>query len=222
MQQVGLLTFNAWALDGYLKVFWRNAAAVAAVAAGARPHHADAAFSWLRAFARPAVGRQRRPGLSAGVQESATIAKPAPSKIPQCDDWLRRESWRSAWCWLLGAATWRSSANTYATLAEARAAGAVERGWLPPLLPAGAHDIREAHDEAEVAGGGDSSVFGRKMRTVRSKPGGPSGASRGSARTPRRESSGGRCSCGGSWTPSGWRPPGSRSTRSRGTNWWRR
>ncbi len=26
MQQVGLLTFNAWALDGYLKVFWRNAA----------------------------------------------------------------------------------------------------------------------------------------------------------------------------------------------------
>jgi ABC-2 type transport system permease protein len=26
MQQFGLLTFNAWALDGYLKVFWRNAA----------------------------------------------------------------------------------------------------------------------------------------------------------------------------------------------------
>jgi ABC-2 type transport system permease protein len=26
MQSVGLLTFNAWALDGYLKVFWRNAA----------------------------------------------------------------------------------------------------------------------------------------------------------------------------------------------------
>ena len=25
MQQVGLLTFNAWALDGYLKVFWRDA-----------------------------------------------------------------------------------------------------------------------------------------------------------------------------------------------------
>jgi ABC-2 type transport system permease protein len=24
MQQVGLVTFNAWALDGYLKVFWRN------------------------------------------------------------------------------------------------------------------------------------------------------------------------------------------------------
>ena len=25
MQQVGLVTFNAWALDGYLKVFWRDA-----------------------------------------------------------------------------------------------------------------------------------------------------------------------------------------------------
>ena len=25
MQQLGLLTFNAWALDGYLKVFWRSA-----------------------------------------------------------------------------------------------------------------------------------------------------------------------------------------------------
>jgi ABC-2 type transport system permease protein len=25
MQKVGLVTFNAWALDGYLKVFWRNA-----------------------------------------------------------------------------------------------------------------------------------------------------------------------------------------------------
>jgi linearmycin/streptolysin S transport system permease protein len=26
MQKIGLLTFNAWALDGYLKVFWRGAA----------------------------------------------------------------------------------------------------------------------------------------------------------------------------------------------------
>ncbi len=24
MQKLGLLTFNAWALDGYLKVFWRR------------------------------------------------------------------------------------------------------------------------------------------------------------------------------------------------------
>lgn len=28
MQKVGLVTFNAWALDGYIKVFWRNAAVV--------------------------------------------------------------------------------------------------------------------------------------------------------------------------------------------------
>jgi ABC-2 type transport system permease protein len=26
MQRFGLITFNAWALDGYLKVFWRDAA----------------------------------------------------------------------------------------------------------------------------------------------------------------------------------------------------
>ena len=37
--------------------------------------------------------------------------------------------------------------NTYSTLADARAAGAIEHGWLPAWVPAGAHDIREAHDE---------------------------------------------------------------------------
>ena len=36
--------------------------------------------------------------------------------------------------------------NSYATVAEARSAGAIDRGWMPPGLPAGAHDIREAHD----------------------------------------------------------------------------
>jgi len=25
MQKMGLVTFNAWALDGYIKVFWRDA-----------------------------------------------------------------------------------------------------------------------------------------------------------------------------------------------------
>lgn len=29
MQSIGLVTFNAWALDGYIKVFWRDAAVVA-------------------------------------------------------------------------------------------------------------------------------------------------------------------------------------------------
>jgi linearmycin/streptolysin S transport system permease protein len=28
MQRVGLVTFNAWALDGYLKIFWRQAALI--------------------------------------------------------------------------------------------------------------------------------------------------------------------------------------------------
>jgi ABC-2 type transport system permease protein len=26
MQKMGLFTFNAWALDGFIKVFWRDAA----------------------------------------------------------------------------------------------------------------------------------------------------------------------------------------------------
>jgi hypothetical protein len=36
--------------------------------------------------------------------------------------------------------------ETYATLAEANAAGATDRGWLPKGLPAGAYEIRIAHD----------------------------------------------------------------------------
>lgn len=35
---------------------------------------------------------------------------------------------------------------SYNTLAEARQAGAIERGWLPEGLPPGASDLREAHD----------------------------------------------------------------------------
>lgn len=36
--------------------------------------------------------------------------------------------------------------GSYATLQEAEAAGAVERGWVPRGLPPGSHEIREAHD----------------------------------------------------------------------------
>ena len=36
--------------------------------------------------------------------------------------------------------------NTFATAEEARSA--VEQGWIPAVLPPGAHDIREAHDRA--------------------------------------------------------------------------
>ena len=40
--------------------------------------------------------------------------------------------------------------NTYNTLADARSSGAIERGWIPAFVPAGAHDIREAHDQAST------------------------------------------------------------------------
>ena len=35
--------------------------------------------------------------------------------------------------------------NSFATLAEARQAGAIAKGWMPEGLPAGSHDIREGH-----------------------------------------------------------------------------
>jgi len=38
-----------------------------------------------------------------------------------------------------------SQTNSFATLDEARQAGAMTRGWLPEGLPPGTHDIREAH-----------------------------------------------------------------------------
>ena len=36
--------------------------------------------------------------------------------------------------------------NSFATLAEARAAGAISAGYIPEGLPPSAHDIQEAHD----------------------------------------------------------------------------
>ena len=39
----------------------------------------------------------------------------------------------------------RSRTNSFATLSEARQAGAIERGWVPDGLPPGTHDLREAH-----------------------------------------------------------------------------
>lgn len=38
-----------------------------------------------------------------------------------------------------------SQTNSYATLDEARRAGAVEQGLVPGWLPPGSHDLREAH-----------------------------------------------------------------------------
>ena len=56
MQKIGLLTFNAWALDGYLKVFWRNAAGLAALAASPRARGARRGLHDARAHLRAAVG----------------------------------------------------------------------------------------------------------------------------------------------------------------------
>jgi hypothetical protein len=39
--------------------------------------------------------------------------------------------------------------GVYATVAEARAAGAIERGWVPEGLPASVTDLREAHRGAD-------------------------------------------------------------------------
>jgi hypothetical protein len=48
--------------------------------------------------------------------------------------------------WLAGCRDLEVVTSTYATLDEAVAAGAVERGWVPQGLPAGTREIREAHD----------------------------------------------------------------------------
>jgi hypothetical protein len=49
----------------------------------------------------------------------------------------------------LGAASCRDLdvvTESYATRQEAVAAGALDRGWIPGMLPPGAREIREAHD----------------------------------------------------------------------------
>jgi hypothetical protein len=38
-----------------------------------------------------------------------------------------------------------SQTNSFATLAEAREAGAMAQGWVPDGLPPGSHDLRAAH-----------------------------------------------------------------------------
>ncbi len=38
-----------------------------------------------------------------------------------------------------------SQTNSFASLAEARQAGAIANGWIPEGLPPGSHDIREGH-----------------------------------------------------------------------------
>lgn len=40
----------------------------------------------------------------------------------------------------------RSQSDTFATLQEARAAGAIDRGWVPNGLPESTTDLRDAHE----------------------------------------------------------------------------
>src|SRR3954454_10183799 len=46
---------------------------------------------------------------------------------------------------VMGCAGISSQTNSYATLVEARQAGAIANGWMPEGLPTASHDIREGH-----------------------------------------------------------------------------
>lgn len=46
---------------------------------------------------------------------------------------------------LIGCSGINSQTNSYATLTEARQAGAIANGWIPEGLPSSSHDIREGH-----------------------------------------------------------------------------
>lgn len=46
----------------------------------------------------------------------------------------------------LGTACGEVQDERYATFTDARAAGAIERGWLPEFVPSSARDLRDVHD----------------------------------------------------------------------------
>ena len=50
--------------------------------------------------------------------------------------------------------SWETVTTKFATLDEAIAAGAFERGWLPPILPQGSTDIVEVNDMESSRGSG--------------------------------------------------------------------
>ena len=60
MQKVGLLTLNAWAIDGFQKIFWRGRARSRGSAPGGCPHR-----RWCRLLPdRPQDGREVGSGLT--------------------------------------------------------------------------------------------------------------------------------------------------------------
>src|SRR6185503_2641526 len=93
-----------------------------ALAAGSRPGGAGRHLPGHRAAAQPAMGAgviPARPAVAAAAIAILSLAA----------------------CGNLDVVT-----DAYATLAEAQAAGAVERGWLPKGLPPGTRELRVAHD----------------------------------------------------------------------------
>jgi hypothetical protein len=57
----------------------------------------------------------------------------------------------------------------YPTAAAAQADGAIERGWLPPSLPASAYDIAESHDLDTNTGRGSFRFDARDTDSFRAK-----------------------------------------------------
>ena len=57
MQKIGLVTFNAWALDGYMKVFWRGAPS-GAVAAGSGARRPDGRVPGAARASSPGAGKR--------------------------------------------------------------------------------------------------------------------------------------------------------------------
>ena len=67
MQKIGLVTFNAWALDGYLKVFWRDAPVWQLWPQLAVLVALTAAFLGMARCSRGAGRRRREQGVAAAV-----------------------------------------------------------------------------------------------------------------------------------------------------------
>jgi hypothetical protein len=118
------VTFNARALDGYLKVFWRNAAIWEL---------------WPQVLVLI--------GLLRDVSRArSTAGAPLGAGVTLLSGAIRLTAAAVALAALAACRNIDVITENYATLAEAQAAGAVDRGWLPRGLPGGTRELRVAHD----------------------------------------------------------------------------
>jgi hypothetical protein len=102
--------------------------------------------------------------------------------------------------------------EAYATLAEAQAAGAVDRGWLPRGLPPGTPRASRGARTATRIAAGACSIF-RPSRETRCAPwSAPRFRSMASSAIHPGASNGGRSCCGNAWTASGSKPPACAAT----------